>query len=170
MRNLLIIAAAILAGSLATLAIAQRAPTTAPGKAAIDATFQSLVEIVPANPADSELQTKLKERHNAAAKLLGFRLEEYHRGMRDLNGVLEAARLAVDTKLDLAATPQERQRILEQTVEVAKSFEQVTERQVKMGVAPNSDLERARFARLSAEVELLKAKQPPATTQSTERP
>jgi hypothetical protein len=166
MRSVLIIATASLLGTLTVFASAQPAPTTAPGKAAIDATFQSLVEIVPADPADSELQAKLKERHNAAAKLLGFRLEEYHRGMRDMSGVLEAARLAVDTKLDLAATAQERQRILEQTVEVAKSFEQVTERQVKMGVAPNSDLERARFARLSAEVMLLKAKQPPATTQS----
>src|SRR5262245_12494231 len=40
---------------------------------------------------DGELQKKLKERHNVAAKLLEDRINEYRKGVRDINSVFEAA-------------------------------------------------------------------------------
>lgn len=107
---------------------------------------------------DSELQKKLKERHNVAVKLLEARINEYKKGARDASSVFEAARLTADAKLDLADTPEARTTVLEQTLGVAKLVETHLEEQLKKGFGSQSDLERARLARLTVEVELLKAK------------
>src|SRR5262245_25613595 len=67
---------------------------------------------------DSELQKKLKERHNVAAKLLEERINEYRKGVRDINSVFEAARLIVEAKLEIAENKQARGAVLEQAVEM----------------------------------------------------
>jgi hypothetical protein len=115
----------------------------------------------PIQPAkdDSELVKKMKERHNAAALLLAERIKEYKKGTRDISPVYEAARLAVAAKLDLAETAKAKIDTLEQTLEVARLFENHLQKQFGLGFASKADLERARFARLSMEVELLKAEQ-----------
>jgi outer membrane protein TolC len=108
---------------------------------------------------DTELQKKLKERHNSAARLLDLRIKEYQNGVRDVGPVFEAARLVAEAKLDLAATPEARISILEQTLEVARLAEGYLQSILAKGFGSPADLERARFARLSVEVELLKARQ-----------
>lgn len=112
----------------------------------------------PIAEGDSDLQKKLKERHNVAVKLLEARLNDYKRGVRDLSAVFDATRLAADAKLDLAETPEARTAVLQQTLEAAKVVESHLEEQLKKGFGSQADLERARFARLSVEVELLKNK------------
>jgi hypothetical protein len=111
---------------------------------------------------DSELVKKMKERHNAAALLLGERIKEYGKGTRDISPVYEAARLVVGAKLDLADRAEakiDKIDVLKQSLEVARLFENYLQKQFGLGFASKGDLERARFARLSMEVELLKAKQ-----------
>ncbi len=107
---------------------------------------------------DSELQKKLKERHNVAVALLQERISEYKKGTRELSLVFEAARLTADAKLDLADKPEARIAVLEQTLEMAKAVEDHLQQQIKKGFGSKGDVERARFARLSVEIELLRAK------------
>ncbi len=107
---------------------------------------------------DGELQKKLKERHNVAVALLQERVNEYKKGTRDLGLVFEAAKLTADAKLDLADKTEARIAVLEQTLEVARLVEDHLQQQIKKGFGSKGDLERARFARLSVEVELLRAK------------
>jgi hypothetical protein len=108
---------------------------------------------------DSKLTKLLKERHNSAVTLLEERIKEYKAGRRDINSVYEAARFAAEAKLDLAGKDEEKIKVLEQTLAVAKLAEAQVEQQLKKGFGSKGDLERARYARLSLEVELLRANQ-----------
>jgi hypothetical protein len=121
--------------------------------------IKAFLELIKPGKDDSDLVKKLKERHNAAALLLAERIKEYKKGTRDISPVYEAARLAVDAKLDLDETAKARIDTLKQTLEVARLFENHLQKQFGLGFASKADLERARFSRLSVEVELLKAKQ-----------
>jgi len=120
-----------------------------------------LAFLKPVEPAagDSELQQKLKERHNAAVKLLEERINEYKKGVRDISAVFEAGRLAADAKLDLDPSPKARIAVLEQTLDAARELEASLQVQLDKGFGSKGDLQRARLARLSVEVDLLKAKQ-----------
>src|SRR5262249_31334463 len=102
---------------------------------------------------------KLKERFNAAVKLLDERVDEYKKGLRDIAPVYEAARLTAEAKLDLDPSPKARVTVLEQTLEVVKLFESNIQQQLAKGFGSKGDLERARYTRLTVEVELIKARQ-----------
>jgi hypothetical protein len=108
---------------------------------------------------DSELKKKLKERHNVAVKLLEERVTEYKKGVRDISPVFEAARLTAEAKLDLAENAEARTAVLQQLLDVAKLIEGNVAQQLAKGFGSKADLERARYARLTLEVELLRAKQ-----------
>jgi hypothetical protein len=121
--------------------------------------LEAFLKLVEPAAGDSELRQKLKERHNSAVKLLELRIADYRKGLREVAVVFEAARLAGEAKLDLAENADQRGTILEQALEVSKAFESYLQKQVDKGIGSKADLERARFARLSAEVQLLKARQ-----------
>ncbi len=108
--------------------------------------------------ADDDLLKKRKERHNAAVNLLEERVAEYKSGSREMGVVFEAARLVAEAKLDLAETPEARVEALELTLKIAKLIENLLQEQVDKGFGSKGDLARAKYARLSVEVELLKAK------------
>jgi hypothetical protein len=108
---------------------------------------------------DSELVKKLKERHNAGVLLLEERIKEYQKGTRDIALVFEAARLVVGAKLDLTERPEDRIAVLKQTLAVARLIENHIQKQLGLGFGSRGDVERARFSRLSVEVELLKTKE-----------
>src|SRR5262249_7768993 len=120
-----------------------------------------LAFLKPVEPAagDSELQQKLKERHNAAVKLLEERINEYKKGVRDISAVFEAGRLAADAKLDLDPSPKARIAVLEQTLDAATELEASLQHQLDSGFGSKGDLHRARLAGLNVEVDLIKAKQ-----------
>jgi hypothetical protein len=107
---------------------------------------------------DSELQKKLKERHNVAVKMLEERVNEYKKGVRGINPVFEAARLTAEAKLDLAENAEARTAVLKQLLDVAKLIESNLAQQLDKGLVSKADLERARYARLTVEVELLRAR------------
>jgi hypothetical protein len=107
---------------------------------------------------DSELQQKLKERHNVAVKLLEVRVNEYKKGVRDISPVFEAARLTAEAKLDLAENAEARTAVMKQLLDVAKLIENNLAQQLAKGFGSKADLERARYTRLSLEIDLLRAK------------
>jgi len=129
------------------------------GPPAVSPTILAFLKPVEPAAGDSELQQKLKERHNVALRLLEARINEYKKGVRDIAPVFEAARLAAEAKLDLDPSAKARVIVLEQTLELAKLFESNIQQQLDKGFGSKGDLERARFARLTVEVELIKAKQ-----------
>ena len=64
-----------------------------------------------------------------------------------------------EAKLDLANTPAERVSLLEQLLEIHRIMESRLQDQLAKGFGSKADLELARYARLSIEVDLLRAKQ-----------
>ncbi len=113
------------------------------------------------------LEQKLAERHNAAVDLLEARADQYKKGVSDLNLVLDAARLVVEAKLDLAKNPKERLEVLNRTLPLAKYIEERTRQVWEKGLGSKADYQRALLGRLSIEVEILKA-QPQEAKQTRE--
>src|SRR5262245_52066451 len=125
----------------------------------VDPKILAFIKPVEIADGDTALQKKLKERHNVAVRLLEERVSEYKKGVRDASFVFDAARLTADAKLDLAETAESRSAVLEQVLDIAKLIEMHLQQQLDKGFGSKGDLERARYARLSVEVEILKAKQ-----------
>ena|SRR5262249_34962818 len=163
MKNAMLPAAAIVIGSLLLFARGLL-PGRAEAQPQANAPALSpnlLAYLKPIQPAaeDSNLTKKLKERHNSAVALLDERVKEYKKGTREISHLFEAARLAADAKLDLAANDSAKVEVLEQTLDLAKLAEEHFQQQLAKGFGSKADLERARYARLSLEVDLLRAKQ-----------
>jgi hypothetical protein len=135
--------------------VAAQAPADAPG---ISPEIRAILKPVAIADGDSELQKKLKERHNVAVKMLEERVNEYKKGVRDISSVFDAARLTAEAKLDMAENAEARTAVQKQLLEVAKLVENNLAQQLTKGFGSKADLERARYARLTLEVELLRAK------------
>lgn len=147
--------ALLMATTCAALVLASQ-PTVEPP--ALNQEVLAFIEPIATADGDSELSKKQKERHNAAVDLLQARVDEYRSGSREIGAVFEAARMVAESKLDLADSPEARVRTLEQTFHVAKLIEARLQTQLDKGFGSKGDLARARLARLSVEVELLRAK------------
>jgi hypothetical protein len=150
--------AALLAGAFLVCAVAMATAQKASAPPAVHPEVLEFSKTVEIADGDEELLKKRKERHNAAVSLLDERVAEYKSGSRELNAVFEAARLVAEGKLDLAETAEARVEALELTLKVAQLMEKLLQEQVDKGFGSKGDLARAKHARLSVEVELLKAK------------
>jgi hypothetical protein len=162
MRFIVIISAASLVVAVLCLAGSGTSRSTAAMNQAVtqevDPKILAFMKPVEIADGDSDLQKKLKERHNVAVLLLDERVNEYKRGVRDASFVFDAARLTSDAKLDLADTAEARSATLEQVLDIARLIEGHLQKQLDNGFGSKGDLERARYGRLSVEVEILKAK------------
>src|SRR5262249_7042457 len=123
------------AGGLVALAFAGGAVLAQqpPEKLPISTTGRAFLMPAEVGAKDTELERKLKERHNAAVKLLEARVQEYKKGIRDIGPVFEAARLAADAKVALATDAKARIAVLEQVLEVTKTVEEHLRQQVERG-------------------------------------
>ena len=162
MKKTLLLASVSLA-ALGLVFVAPRSPGQPSEPAAevpaLNPKLLSFVKPLDVASGDSELTKKLKERHNSAAALLDERVKEYQKGTRDINSVYEAARLTMEAKMDLASGSAAKTEVLEKGLEVAKLVEAHLQQQLAHGFGSKADLERARYGRLSLEVDLLRAKQ-----------
>jgi hypothetical protein len=148
------------AGTSSTLAAqAQAQPKASTGRFEVSDKVLAFAKPIEPADGDTDLQKKLKERHNSAVRLFDFRVKEYRKGVREVGPVFEAARLVVAAKMDLAGTAEARRTVLEQALDVARVVESYLQGQINKGFGTPGDLERARYSRLSVEVELLKATQ-----------
>lgn len=165
MRYLLVAAsgflAAVLLFSSATGGVSWTAAQPPAGTPEVSPKILAFLKPVEIAEGDSELQKKLKERHNVAVKLLEERVNEYKKGVRDIGPVFEAARLTAEAKLDLTEGAEARTAVLDQLLDVARLIESHLQQQLAKGFGSKADLERARYARLTLEVELLRARQKP---------
>ena len=159
MRNTIIASVACVGVTIFTLTgsgirtTAAQAPSTAQD---VDPKIVAFIKPLEIGESDTPLHKKLKERHNAAVRLLEERVSEYKRGLRDISFVFDAARLTADSKLDLAETVETRFVVLNQVLEITKLIESHLQQQLANGFGSKGDLERARFGRLTVEVEILK--------------
>jgi outer membrane protein TolC len=160
MQNLVPFALATMLGVFSLAGGEAPAPQSQPPASSQDVDPRILAFLKPVEvPAGaSELQQKLRERHNVAVKLLEERVNEYRKGVRDVSSVFEATRLTADAKLDLAETRDARVVVLGQVLDIAKLIESKLEERLKKGFGSKSDVEQARLSRLNVEVELLRAK------------
>lgn len=153
----------------AAIAMAQQPGATTNPAHDVDPAINAYLTPAQAPAGASELQQKLVERHNSAVRLLELRVNDYRRGVEPLAEVFNTARLVADAKMDLAQSDEDRVKLVQQRLEISRIVEARVEKQVQGGFGSPVDLERARLARLTAEAELLKLKQP-KTTPATTRP
>jgi hypothetical protein len=132
----------------------------APGEKPLDPKFNAFMERMEIADGDGNLQKKLKERHNAAVAVLSARVKEYQRGVKDQMSVLDAARLVVNAKVDMAEDQKALLAALQQSLEIAQLNEDFAQRQIDRKFGDVADLEFARYLRLTVEVDLIKAQQP----------
>jgi hypothetical protein len=171
MKNAMLTAATFVIGSLLLFArgdLPGRADAQTPAKKAgpksvtISELKKALKEmgfLGTIEPKGDELTNALAERHNSAVRLLQERINEYEKGIRDINPVYEAGRLVADAKLDLAADADAKVKILEHTLKVAELAEAYLKQVNEKGLGSRADLERAHYGSLNVKVQLLQAKQ-----------
>jgi len=99
-----------------------------------------------------------KERFNAALNEAKARFDLYRRGLTKLPDLIEVGERLFGAEVDLYDKPEDRVRVLQRQLDVYNEAEGNLERQVKEGLAPQADLERLRFNKVSLEIELLSAK------------
>jgi hypothetical protein len=153
--SLLTVLCAVWLAAGASLAAAEPATSRQPD---VNPRVLTFIKPIAASESDDELTKKLKERHNVATSLLEARVAEYKTGVSDLTLVLEAARLVAEAKHDLAQDDAARLAVLGDTLEISKLIESHQQAKFDAGVGSKSDLQRARLARLSVEVQILKMK------------
>jgi hypothetical protein len=148
---------------LAVLAWAWAVPSFAAPPAEPEETLPALLKAEPLKtaPGDDELRKLQKERYNAALKELHLRNELIAAGKdTPLDGIYDAAGRLLDAELDLAQTPAERVAVRQKQLGLSKEVEATTKHFSEAGnskVSP-ADVEKARYARLTAEIKLLRAK------------
>jgi hypothetical protein len=114
----------------------------------------------PLDPAagDDELRKLQKARYNSAIRCLRHGLQNYSAGCLRLDELLEPLQHVRDSSLDLSNDPAQSIAMLEHYSELAQWVESSVEAMVEVGRRTDSDLEHARYVRLGAEIQLLRAK------------
>jgi hypothetical protein len=117
----------------------------------------------PAKPAegDDALRKLLKERYNVALDAARARYQEYLAGRQGHTDdqLFAACRVVLRAELELADKPAEQVAVREKFLTLAQEIEQIAEKMFEAGRIPISDRDTARVHRLTAEIELLKARQ-----------
>jgi hypothetical protein len=116
-------------------------------------------------PGDDELRKLLIARYNVAVAEMQARYAEIAAGRANFDIAVEAARHLVDSGIELTDKPAEQLAFREKFLELAKEVERIIEAQVEAGKTGLAELEKARYLRLDAQIQLLKAKRMAAKRQ-----
>jgi hypothetical protein len=113
-----------------------------------------------ADPADNELRRLLKARYNeAVSEAKAFYMEEPFIDRIDTQDALYGRwQRVVQAGLELCDKPADKVTLLSQYVDVAKELEQETKSRCDAGRLPIYHLHRARYQRLDAEIQLMRAR------------
>ena len=153
-----------IAAFLATLLLAGAAgPIAAQGDPRDALLGKQFLKMISSRPikdeaADDELVKLLKARHNVALEGLKESHRDFQRNLTEVDTVFDAARRLVDSRLDLAQTPEAKLEVYEQVLDILAELEEIYRGRVKTLGGGESDLIRIRYARLSAEIESLRLK------------
>jgi hypothetical protein len=108
---------------------------------------------------DAPLATLLKERYNAAIDCAHDEMERIETGRSTVAALGEAIDLVVGAGLELFTDPNERLALLEESIRCSQFVEKITALRYEAGAVLRSDLMKARYIRLTAEIRLLREKQ-----------
>jgi hypothetical protein len=107
---------------------------------------------------DGDLRKLQVQRYNVALEELAQRGEDYKKNLTNQQTVFDAARHLVEAELEVQAKPEDRAKVLEKVVELVKWYEDKLERSLKEDVGSRAELLRARYTRLTYEIDLLKTR------------
>jgi hypothetical protein len=110
------------------------------------------------DPSDDELRKLLKARYNEAVGEVNALYAMYLAGRSDMDLFADAGQRLVQAGLELYDNPSDKIALLTQYVELTKGLESLAQARHDAGQAIISDLHRARYQRLTAEIQLLRAK------------
>jgi hypothetical protein len=110
------------------------------------------------DPKDDELCKLLKARYNLAFAEMQRGYKAWRLGLSSFDAVTDVAQQLVKSGLELIDKPAERAAFLGQYVELMKEAEKIVQEQYKHGMVPQIEVYRARYLRLDAEIQLLRAK------------
>src|SRR5262249_20172181 len=141
------------------LALAVR-PTTGQPPASPEEKLPAILtpEPMKAAPGDDELRKLLIARYNAAVAEMQARYREFLAGRSSLDSMIEPARHLMDSQLEVTEKPADQIAVREKYLELMKGFEKLQQARFEAARIPTSEVESARYLRLDAEVQLLKAK------------
>jgi hypothetical protein len=109
------------------------------------------------DPKDDAVRKLLKERYNEALAEARARHALILAGKTLVDETFDAFQRFVNAGLEVADTPAARVALLKQYVELAKEVERIVSERVQAGQVQRADLHRARYIRLDAELQLLRA-------------
>jgi hypothetical protein len=107
---------------------------------------------------DAPLLRLKKERFNAALNEAKARFDLYNRGLTRIPDLIEVGERLFGAEVDLYDKPAEKAQVLQRQLEVYSEAEANLEKQVKGGLAAQSDLERLRYSKASVEIALFNVK------------
>ena len=110
------------------------------------------------DPKDDELQKLLKARYNEAVGEVKEIYESWIKGKVIIGSFAGAGQRLVQAGLELYDKPADRVELLTQFVELTKEAEKSAQALHDIGKLASADLHRARYQRLDAEIQLLRAK------------
>lgn len=113
---------------------------------------------LPTSDEEDELVKLLKARHNVALEGLNESYRDFGNNVVQVDVVFDAGRRLVDSRLDLASTPEEKLTVYNEVLAILVELEGIYEHRAKLLGGGESDVIRIRFARLTTEVDILKAK------------
>lgn len=149
------LATILFAASLPATLYAQRAAKLSPKVMAV--INGPLLEL---KDDDSPLLRLKKERFNAALKEAKARFDLYDRGLTRIPELIDVGERLFAAEADLYDEPEKKAQFLQRQLDVYVEAETNLEKQVKDGLATQADLERLRYDKLSAQIDLYKAKNP----------
>lgn len=149
------LATILFAASLPATLYAQRAAKLSPKVMAV--INGPLLEL---KDDDSPLLRLKKERFNAALKEAKARFDLYDRGLTRIPELIDVGERLFAAEADLYDEPEKKAQLLQRQLDVYVEAETNLEKQVKDGLATQADLERLRYDKLSAQIDLYKAKNP----------
>jgi hypothetical protein len=111
-----------------------------------------------AGPSDDELQKLLIDRYNAAISELEDRYNEFLAGHATLDLMEGVVRRVASSGVELKKKPEDRIALREQLLDFMKRMEEIQKARFDAARIPQADVQRARYFRLDAEIQLLKEK------------
>lgn len=119
---------------------------------------------------DPPLLRLKKERFNAALNETKARFDLYNRGLTRVPALIDVGERLFAAEVDLYDKPEEKAEVLQRHLDVYREAEANLEKQVKEGMATQADLERLRYNRVSAEIDLFNVKNVPVEHESAGQP
>ena len=107
---------------------------------------------------DAPLLRLKKERFNAALNEAKARFDLYNRGLTRIPELIAVGERLFGAEVDLYDKPEEKAQVLQRQLDVYNEAEANLEMQVRQGLATRADLERLRYNKLSAEIDLFNNK------------